>query len=186
MPAVPVIVRLGNVVDPLGVQSNVAVAGLLLMKPPVPLKDNPVDAILNTVVAAVVLVNSILLVPKTIEREPALVELNIPHDAVKLFKSKVPRIRRRVEVTGTVSALPNVNVPAPFNESWGTSIVVPFVVIVTGLVALNIMLLDELYAVPAIKDILPDIVRVAIPVNVYVPADTVMSKQAKELEVVTV
>jgi hypothetical protein len=67
-------------------------------------------------------------------------------------------------------------------------IVVPFVVIVFDVVALKVIVPVEFQIVPATRDIDPLIASVGVvPVeNVTVPADTVISKQARAPVIVTV
>jgi len=88
-----------------------------------------------------------------------------------------------------VKALPNVHAPpTPLKFTWPV-IVTPFVVTVLPvLVDVNVIVAPVLHTVPASRDIEPRISSVGeVPVaNVTVPADTVMSRQAKAPVMVTV
>ena len=102
---------------------------------------------------------------------------------------KVPALIDTPTEAPIVKALPNVHAPpVPLNVMFPL-IVVPLVVTVLPVVVdENVMLPVALHTVPANSDIEPRISSVGdVPVaNVTVPADTVMSRQAKAPVMVTV
>jgi hypothetical protein len=104
--------------------------------------------------------------------------------------SNVPAVKIKIEVE-TLNALPRVQPPPTplkvINASGAMA--TPFVVIVRPVdVDVNVILPVELHTVPANSDMEPRTFSVGdVPVaNVTVPADTVMSRQAKAPVIVTV
>ena len=108
-------VRFGAfVVDPPAVDPKltVAVAAILRVKPPVPVKVKPVAvAIDNTVAAAVVLVNAIFPEPNEIARVEDPDELKIPVLKVNPASARVPALRVVELVIPAVIASASVTVP---------------------------------------------------------------------------
>ena len=113
----PVNVKLGEIsaVPPVVPNVNVLVISAAAVNPPVPVYENPVAiAIDNTVVAAVVCANTILLEPNIIARVLVLVELNIPVVKLNPPKSNVPAVNVVVLVADKVNVAANVVViPVP-------------------------------------------------------------------------
>ena len=141
----------------------------------------------NTVEAAVVVVNTILPVPKLMLRVLILEEEKIPVDKVKPFNTIEPAVNVVVTLETVVNALPNVHSPPKPLNVIAPDMVVPFVVIVFPVVvALNVIRPVPLQTVPVTKDTLPDIVGVPVLVNVTVPEDTVKSRQVIAPVIVTV
>ena len=101
--------------------------------------------------------------------------------------SKVPAVI--VRKPDTVKALPSVQPPpTPLNVTAPESVTPLVVTVLPVLVDVNVIAPVELHTVPASKDIDPRTSSVGdVPVaNVTVPAETVMSRQAKAPVMVTV
>ena len=110
----PVNVKLGELVlvPPVVPKVNVLVILAAAVKPPVPVKVNPVAvAIDRLTVRAVVVANTILPEPNAIERVVELLELNIPVVNVYPAKSNVPAVNVVVALVPVVTAPANVVVP---------------------------------------------------------------------------
>ena len=165
----PVNVKLGALVAvPPPPLPNVNVLVLLAsaVKPPVPVQVKLVALdIERTVVAAVVCVNIILLVPKTIERTPEPVELNIPVVKSNPFRFSVPA------VSVVVAVAPVVNAPAkvvvPFEQLIvNAAIVLPFDVIVP----VSTVVIVKLVNVPPLESVIESTFNdVAGTANAVVP-----------------
>lgn len=109
---------------------TVAVAAWLRVNPPVPVQVKAATvAMLNMVVAAVVLVNAMLFAPKVIARVLLLLELKIPVLNVKPLRLRVPAVRVKVFAAPNVIASASVKVmPEPATNVL--PIVLPALVIV--------------------------------------------------------
>jgi len=119
-------------------------------------------------------------VPKAIVRVLALLELNAPIVSVNVLRLSVPLVSVSERDAVVVSALPSVHEPpTPLNVIF-PDIITPFVVTVLPVVvALNVRLPVASHTVPASNDIEPLIAIVPVLVNVYVPAETVISRHSK-------
>jgi hypothetical protein len=169
-------------------QLNVLVILAAAVKPPVPVKEKPVAvAIDKLTVAAVVVDNTMLLVPNAILRVLELLEANVPVVSVNPPRAKAPFVKVVAAVAPIVNALPRVQPPpTPSNVIEGVS-VTPLVVIVRPVVVEeNVTVPVALHTVLDTNDILPATARVPVEAKVTVPADTVISKQFSAPVMVTV
>ena len=133
---------------------NVLVADIVLVNPPVPVYVKLVAfAIFNTVVAAVVCANTILFVPKVIERATAPVELNIPVVNVNPFNANVPLVNVVVPVAANVNVAPSEVVPEVLLIVRAPKVVLPLLVIVPvpTIVAVSVLNVPPLLNVSEFK-----------------------------------
>jgi len=152
----PVRVKFGLLVaePPVVPNTYVLVIDASAVNPPVPVYVNPVAvAIDNTVVAAVVCANTILPLPKLIERVLVLLELNIPVVSVNPANAKVPDVNVVVAVAvANDNALPKVVVPEVL-LIVNAAIVLPLGVIVPVpiIIAVNVVNVPPLLRVNPFK-----------------------------------
>jgi hypothetical protein len=107
----PVNVTFGDIVvlPPVVPKTNILVTEASVVKPPVPVYVKPVAVVIcNTVWPADVCANTILVVPKSIERVFELFELNIPTVKVKPPNDNDPLVNVAVPVATIENADPNV------------------------------------------------------------------------------
>jgi hypothetical protein len=121
---------------------------------------------------------------KVLALTPLILKLNVVNE--KLPVSTVPSAK--VKVSLIVNALPKVHAPPTPLKNADPSETLLVVTVLPVVVDENVIVAVELHTVPATSDMEPRTFNVGdVPVaNVTVPADTVMSRQAKAPVMVTV
>ena len=140
------------------------------------------------IVAVALPFNTILPVPNANTLVFELLLANKPVVRVKVPNASVPAVSVVVSVLPKVKLPCNVHAPPTPLKVNGLLIVMPPLVKVLDVVAVNVTAPVILHTVPAIVDRLPATLKVGVvPVaSVTVPALTVMSKQASAPVIVTV
>lgn len=169
----PVKVKFGALdIEPAVVPNvNVLVTDAAAVNPPVvAVSVSPVTPAISTLVAAaVVVVSIILLVPNDIVRVFVLAELNVPTDKLPPFNVIVPAVKKYALVVLNVNAAVNVNVPAVcINDGVVIALApeqlnVPEVkvkLVLALIVPLLIVSEPDALIVQVVQDIVPILVRV--------------------------
>jgi len=161
-------------VPPVVPNTKVLVLDIIAVNPPpVAVYVNPVAvAILNTVVAAVVCANTMLLVPNVIARVFELFELNIPVVKSNPFRFSVPLVNVVVAV-------------ASANANWSPKVVVPVLLIVNAAIVLVLLIIVPVPTIVAVRPVYVPVVlnvklfkfKLIVPgLNVVVPKLSVLNQ----------